>query len=168
MFQSFRDINAYAVITYNRKVSEKEYIYIHIGLSQWLSSNESTCTGGDTGSIPGLGKSPRGGSGNPLQYSCRENPSDSGAWWATVRRVTKSQTQLSNWACIYMYISISSVQLFSHVRLCDSVDCSMSGFLVHHQLAQTHVYRVSDAIQPSHPLLSPSPPVLSLCQHKGL
>ena len=96
MFQSFRDINAYAVITYNGKVSEKEYINIHIGLSQWLNSNESTCTGGDTGSIPGLGKSPRGGSGNPLQYSCLKSPSDSGAWWATVHRVTKSQTRLSN------------------------------------------------------------------------
>ena len=48
----------------------------------------------DAGSIPGLGRSPRGGNGNPLQYSCLENPMDRGAWWATVQRVAKSQTQL--------------------------------------------------------------------------
>ena len=44
--------------------------------------------------IPKLGRSPGGGHGNPLQYSCLENPLDSGAWWAMVRRVTKSQTCL--------------------------------------------------------------------------
>ena len=46
------------------------------------------------GSIPGLGRSPGGGHGNPLQYSCLENPMDRGAWWATVRRVAKSWTRL--------------------------------------------------------------------------
>ena len=49
----------------------------------------------DVGSIPGSGKFPRGGHGNPLQYSCLENPMDRGAWWATVHGVTKSQTQPS-------------------------------------------------------------------------
>ena len=44
----------------------------------------------DTGSIPGLERSPGGGHGNPLQYSCLENPKDRGAWWATVHRVAKS------------------------------------------------------------------------------
>ena len=55
--------------------------------------------------------------------------------------------------------------------LCDPMDCSMPGLPVHHQLpalAQTHVHRVGDAIQPSHPLLSPSPPAFSLSQHQGL
>ena len=46
----------------------------------------------DMGSIPGSGRSPRGGHGNPLQYSCLENPMDPGAWRATVHKVTKSQT----------------------------------------------------------------------------
>ena len=46
----------------------------------------------DTGSIPGLGRFPGGGNGNPLQYSCLENPMDRGAWRATVHGVTKSQT----------------------------------------------------------------------------
>ena len=45
----------------------------------------------DAGSIPGLGRSPGGGRGNPLQYSCLENPKDRGAWQATVHRVARSQ-----------------------------------------------------------------------------
>ena len=49
---------------------------------------------GDSGSIPGLGRSPGGGPGNPLQSSCLKNPMDRGAWWATVHRVTKSQMRL--------------------------------------------------------------------------
>ena len=48
----------------------------------------------DGGSIPGLERSPGGGYGNPLQYSCVENPMDRGSWQATVHRVTKSQTRL--------------------------------------------------------------------------
>ena len=44
---------------------------------------------GDMGLIPGLGRSPREGNGNPLQYSCLENPIDKGAWWATVHGVAK-------------------------------------------------------------------------------
>jgi len=55
--------------------------------------------------------------------------------------------------------------------LCNAMDCSTPGFPVHHQLpelTQTHVHRISDAIQPSHPPSSPSPPVFSLSQHQGL
>ena len=51
------------------------------------------------------------------------------------------------------------------------MDCSTPGFPVHHQLqdlAQTHFHRVGDAIQPSHPLLSPSPPAFNLSQYQGL
>ena len=48
----------------------------------------------DMGSIPALGRSPGGGHGTPLQYSCLENPMDRGAWWATVNGVAKSQPQL--------------------------------------------------------------------------
>ena len=44
----------------------------------------SVCDAGDPGSIPGLGRFPGEGNGNPLQYSCLENPMDGGAWWATV------------------------------------------------------------------------------------
>ena len=62
----------------------------------WPSGKEPTCQAGDTGLIPGLGRSPGGGHGNPLQYSCLENPMDRGAWWATVHGVAKSQTRLSD------------------------------------------------------------------------
>ena len=53
---------------------------------------ESACNGGDPDSIPGLGRPPGGGHGNPLQYSCLENPMDRGAWQAIVHTVAKSQT----------------------------------------------------------------------------
>ena len=48
----------------------------------------------DLGPIPGSGRSPGGGPGNPLQYPCLENPKDRGVWWETVHRVAKSHTQL--------------------------------------------------------------------------
>ena len=63
------------------------------------SEPQGTCISVDTGGmglIPGLGRSPRGGNVNPLQYSCLENPMDRGAWWTIVHRVAKSWTQLSN------------------------------------------------------------------------
>ena len=56
---------------------------------------ESACNVEDLSSIPGLERCPGKENGNPLQYSCLENPMDGGAWWATVHRVTKSRTQLS-------------------------------------------------------------------------
>ena len=59
----------------------------------------------------------------------------------------------------------------SHMTLCNPMDCSMSGFPVHHhlpKLAQTHVHRIHDTIQPSHPLSSPSPPAFNLSQRQGL
>ena len=52
----------------------------------------------DMGSIPGLGRFPGGGHGNPLQYSCLENPIDRGPWQATAHRVTNSQTQLKQFS----------------------------------------------------------------------
>ena len=70
------------------------------GLSRWLSGKESAYQAGDAedaGSIPGLGRSPGEGNGNPLQYSCLGNPMVRGAWWATVHEVTKSRTQLSDY-----------------------------------------------------------------------
>ena len=74
--------------------------------------------------------------------------------------------------CIYLYLSqsVSSVTQ-SCLTLCDPMDCSTTGLPVHHQLpelAQTHVHWVGDAIQPSHPLSSPSLPAFNLSQHQGL
>ena len=62
-----------------------------MGFPGGLDGKESTCNA-DLGSIPGLGKSPRGGNGNPLQCSCLENSMDRGAWQATVHEVEKSRT----------------------------------------------------------------------------
>ena len=50
----------------------------------------------DAGLIPGSGRSPGGGHGNPLQYSCLENPMDRGTWWAAVHKVAKSRTLLKH------------------------------------------------------------------------
>ena len=61
----------------------------------WLSGKESACNARDMSSIPGLGTSLGEGNGNPLKYSCWENPIDRGAWWSTVHLVTKSWTRLS-------------------------------------------------------------------------
>ena len=62
------------------------------GLPRWLSGKEAACPAGDTGSIPGLGRSPGEGNGYPLQHSCLGNPMDRGAWRATVHEGAKSWT----------------------------------------------------------------------------
>ena len=79
------------------------------------------------------------------------------------------------WIHVYVWLNPFTVQFSSVAQLCltlcDPMDCSTPGFPVHHQLpelTQTHAHRVGDAIQPSHPLSSPSPPALNLSQHRGL
>jgi len=76
---------------------------------------------------------------------------------------------------IFYHITLLTVQFSSVAQscltLCNPMNRSTPGLPVHHQLpesTQTHVHRVGDAIQPSHPLLSPSPPALNLSQHQGL
>ena len=68
----------------------------HLGFCGISDSKESACNAGDASSIPGLGRSPRKGNGDPLQYSCLENPMDRGAWRAIVHGVAESQTGLSD------------------------------------------------------------------------
>ena len=63
------------------------------GLPWWLSGKESACNAGGLGSIPGLGRYPGGRHGNPLQYSCLENPMGRGGWWDIVHRVTQGRTE---------------------------------------------------------------------------
>ena len=89
-----------------------------------------------------------GGNGKPLQYTSCENPAN----------------------CIKIPTRFNSVAQ-SCSTLCDPMKRSTPGLPVHHQLpesTQTHVHWVGDAIQPSHPLSSPSPPALNLPQHQGL
>ena len=88
-------------------------------------------------------------------------------WWCVA-----GNHWASSWWKIYCSVfQFSSVQLHSCVWLCDPMNHSTPGLPVHHQLSestQTHVHWVGDAIQPSHPLSSPSPPALNLAQHQGL
>ena len=80
---------------------------------------------GDVALIPGLGRSPGGRNGNPLQFSCLENPMDRGAWWLVVCGVAKSWIQLRTYRLNTQIklieknaqVYISSVQLLSHVQL---------------------------------------------------
>ena len=71
----------------------------------------SVYNAGQQGSIPGLGRSPGEGSGNPLQYYCLENPMDGGAWEATVHGVSKSRTRLSHFTSLHTFRWASLVAL---------------------------------------------------------
>ena len=72
------------------------YPFILGGFPDGSDGKTSAYNAGDPGSIPGLGRSPREGNGNPFQYSCLENPMDGGAWQATVHGVAKSRTRMSD------------------------------------------------------------------------
>ena len=69
---------------------------LNVGFPGSSMVKNPSANAGDMSLIPGLGRSPRGGNGNLLQYSCLENPIDRGAWWVTVHGVAKSQTRLSD------------------------------------------------------------------------
>ena len=64
----------------------------------------STCNAGDLGLIPGSGRFPGEGNGNPLQYFCLENPMDEGAWWTLVHGVAKSWTRLSDFTFTFTFV----------------------------------------------------------------
>ena len=87
--------------------------------------------------------------------------------WCLVSLINSSQLNLVSFSVQVQFSSVAQ----SCLTLCNPMDCSTSGFPVHHQLpepTQTHVHHVGDAIQPSHPLSSPSPPTFDLSQHQGL
>ena len=80
------------------RLNQVHCLLVHLecrgGFLNGSASKESTCSAGDTedlDSVPGLGRSLGGRNGNPLRYSCLENPMDREAWWATDHGVTKSQ-----------------------------------------------------------------------------
>ena len=79
-----------------RNMSSSRIHCCYMGFPDGPEVKSSAWNEGDPGSIPGWGRSPGEGSGNPLQYSCLENPMEGGAWQATVHGVAKSQTQLSD------------------------------------------------------------------------
>ena len=125
---------------------------------------ESTCQCRRRRFNPGSGRSPGGGHGNPLQYSCLENPMDLGAWWKTVRGVTKSQTQLSDWTELNVNNNQTSLTLQKYVipdlflntwekvkmlvaqscpTLCDPITYSLPGSSVHGILQARILERVA-------------------------
>ena len=78
---------------------------LKLGLSRWCSGKESACQGRrhEPSSIPGLGRSPGVGNGNPFQYSCLEKSMNRGAWWTAVHGIAKGWTWLSNCACTLIF-----------------------------------------------------------------
>ena len=82
-------------------------------------SKASAYNVGDPGSIPGSGRSPGEGNGNPLQYSCLENPMDRGAWWATVHGVAKSRTRLRDFTSTSHHSVMDSSSRNKQLRLTD-------------------------------------------------
>ena len=79
---------------------------------------ESACNAGGLDSIPGLGRFPGEGNGNPLRYPCLENPMDSGAWWAKVHGVAKSRTRLT------LSLSVALVDTCNKEPLSGSCQCT--------------------------------------------
>ena len=121
----------------------------------------------------------------PQCCSCLLRELDTGQWHCgEPQRMTREQWRhnsvcsgLETYINVYICwdpsgsVYLSLVQSLSHVWLCNPMDCTTPGLPVHHQLpdfTQTHVHWVRDAIQPSHPLSSPSPPTFNLSQHQGL
>ena len=120
--------------------------------------------------IPGSGISPGEGNSNWFQCSCLENSRDTGAWRAVDHWV--AETDMTEWHTntrSHIYFHCCSVAP-SCSTLCDPMDCSTPGVpVLHHlpELAQIHVHWVGDAIQPSCPLSSPSPPAFSVSHHQS-
>ena len=105
------------------EVKAVEYIYFIKKNGLWISwasqvtlvIKNSPANAGDAGSVPGLGRFPGGGHGNPLQYSCLGNPMDREAWQAAVYGVAKCWTQLKQLSTMNLLLLLSR---FSRVRLC--------------------------------------------------
>ena len=88
---------------------------LSLGLPGGSEVKASARNAGDLGSIPGSGRSPGEGNGNPLQYSCLENPMDGGAWWAAVHGVAKCRTRLSDFTFTFTLVPTGgALQLLIH------------------------------------------------------
>ena len=88
-----------------------------LGFRGGSDGKASACNAGNSGSIPGLGRSPGEGNGNPLQYSCLENSTDWGAWSATVHGVTKSWTWLGDFTFTFTLRREEYIQVYSYRRI---------------------------------------------------
>ena len=119
------------------------------------------------------------GDGTPLQYSCLENPMDGGAWWAAVHGITRSRTRLSDFTFTFHFHAWEKEMATHSSVLAWRIPGkgepgglpSMGSHRVGHDwsdLAAAACHWVRDAIQPSHPLSSPSPPAPNPSQHQSL
>ena len=141
------------------------------GFPRWLYSKESVCQCRKQGFDPWVGEIPcrRKWQPTPVFLPGKFHEQRSLKGYSPCGH--KGSDTESTTATKFNTVQFSSVQLHSHVGLCDTMNRSTPGLPVHHQLlefTQTHVHRVGDAIQPSHPLLSPSPLAPNPSQHQGL
>ena len=130
------------------------------GLFQWLSGGESACKAGDSGSIAGLGRSPREGNGNPLQYSCLENPRHRGVWWATYTPCGREEFDTTECVCAYTHTH-------THPK-CTSILVTKYIFLIGHNITAAKSLQscptLCDPIDGS----PPGSPVLGILQARTL
>ena len=115
-------------------------VEVKLGFSSGSSGKESACNAGDLGSIPRLGRNPREGNGNPLQYSWLENSMDRGAWQAVVHGIVKNRTQL----CDELSLSKLELMLFHtfEFRVFQTINFLFPNFSLYTILTWTKVERI--------------------------
>ena len=107
-FKFFSHLGYYRILSEVSCAIQQVLVGYSLAFLGGSDGKESACNAEDLGSIPGLGRSPGEENGNPLHYSSLENSKDEGAWQATVHRVAKSWTQLSDFTC---WLSIFNIEL---------------------------------------------------------
>ena len=118
------------------------YTRCSIGLPCGSDGKKSACNAGDPGSILRSGRFPGGGNGNPLQYSCWENPIDRGAWRATVHGVAKGQTRLRDFHNRFWFLSLLIPCPSRHCLH----QCLWGCYLLNETPASSKVENISDAL----------------------
>ena len=122
----FLEVNPITVVWFANIFSYSKGVfssYLWFPFSGGSDVKASACSVGDLGSILGSGRFPGEGNGNPLQYSCLENPMDGGAWWATVHGVAKNRTQPNDFTLTNFYLQkfLSLIRFYSFILLLSSL-----------------------------------------------
>ena len=123
----------------NRETQRHNDVFLSYtrGFPGGSDSKVSAYNAGDLGLIPGPGRSPGEGNGNPLRYSCLENPMGGGAWWATVHGVTKNRTRPSDFTSL-SYRQMSNIGI-SELRQCwDNLMLKQTAFNITNTLLVTY------------------------------
>ena len=131
----------------------------------------------DSDSIPGSGRSPGAGNGNPLQCSCLDNPRDGGAWWTAVYGVAQSRTRMKR---LSIYLTISFFRFFSHIdhyRISSSIPLLSSRYLFIYFIYTSiyvyvcvyiYIYIYMVFLEPNKEIILPSSPLSSFPQSQAL